>query len=146
MTPLALVVILAEVIHPGASARHEPFLEAVARQTADADEAADLLEWADHESRFGEALAGRRWDAQAHGILQIRGPQYLERDEVASVGYWLRLKARAAEACGPALALAGLSSGACDRATKLAAARHDEAQRALVFALGVAWSRGADPS
>jgi hypothetical protein len=125
---LALVLLLASWIHPGADQAHHLFLETVAREAPSPEVAAELLVYAEHESRFGAALSGRRWDHLAYGILQVRGNPRLEVDEVASVGAWLRIRARAAEACGESGALAGLSSGRCDRGTRLASERAAEAR------------------
>jgi hypothetical protein len=135
----ALAVALAAALHPGAEKRAATFLEAAA-EAVDADpapvggperELGILLTFANGESNFGAALSGRRWDSHAYGILQIRGPASLEHDEVASVREWLRRLHAAAKACGDARATAGLSSGRCDRGTRLAARREREASEAL---------------
>jgi hypothetical protein len=131
---LALVLLMASWIHPGAEVRHRAFLEAVAKYSPSEEIAAEMLDYAEHESSFGALLSGHRWDPQARGILQIRGPDWLERDEVSSVRYWLAIRARSAQACGEKLALAGLSSGRCDRGTHLASERAAEARWYLAIA------------
>lgn len=134
---LALVLTIAAWVHPGAEISHRAFLEAVAIASPSEAIAAEIIVFAEHESRFGDALTGPRWDHQASGILQIRGWPSLETDELASVGEWLRIRARAEAACGPELALAGLASGDCHRGTRLASARAAEARWYLMMARAV---------
>jgi hypothetical protein len=98
----------------------------VERLATSPEEAIQCLVWMHHESDFGRALAGHRWDGRAYGILQVRDAPWLERDPTRSVEAWLRLKRLAASACGDD-GLAGLSSGRCDRGTQLAGARRAEA-------------------
>jgi hypothetical protein len=134
---LPLVLLIASWLHPGADQAHHLFLETVAREAPSLEVAAELLVYAEHESRFGDALGGRRWDHLAYGILQVRGNPALETNEVASVGAWLRIRSRAAQACGEAGALAGLSSGRCDAGTRLAGERAAEARFWLMMARSV---------
>lgn len=139
-----LAFALAAHLHPGAESFAAPFVEAAAAAVesdpnpvggADA-ELADILVWAKHESDFGRALSGKRYDSQAYGILQVRGSASLEHDPVASVREWLVRLHAAARLCGDARALAGLSSGRCDRGVRLAEQRELEAAVALATVQG----------
>ena len=93
-----------------------------------------------HESNFGRALSGQRWRQPC--IRYLAGAAgdrpWLERDAAASVATWLRIKHAAADACGDD-GLAALSSGRCDRGTRLASDRRLEAEwleAAATLALG----------
>jgi hypothetical protein len=133
---LALVLLIASWIHPGAEFTHRAFLDAVAERATSADVATQLVVFAEHESHFGLVTHGDYAPCD-WGILQIHNRPDLEHDEVASVRAWLRIRARAEAACGPELALAGLASGDCHRGTKLAAARAAEAAWYLMLARAV---------
>jgi hypothetical protein len=140
---LPILLLIASWLHPGAETRHRAFLETVAKSSPSEEIAAEELVFAEHESRFGDALNGVHWDPEAHGILQIRGwGSRLDRDEVASARAWLQIRAKAAKACGEESALAGLSSGHCDRAIQLAGERAAEARWLLGIARLVQRCRG----
>lgn len=122
---LALILVIVSWLHPGAEVTHRPFLEAVAAQAPSDEVAVDMVVWAHKESGFGlrtRGDGGRSW-----GILQLWGRKDIEHDEVAQVGAWLKIRAAAENKCGEPLALAGLSSGHCDRGLDLAERRHTTA-------------------
>jgi hypothetical protein len=102
-------------------------LDTIERRATSEVEAVEVLVWMSHESDFGRALAGHRWDGRAYGWLQIRDRPDLERDPVGSVGTWLSIKHAAGAQCHDD-GLSALSSGRCDRGTRLAAARRQEAE------------------
>jgi hypothetical protein len=102
-------------------------LDAIARYAQDELEAVECLVWMGHESRFGAALSGHRWDPRAFGVMQIRDAPWLEHDPVGSVQAWLRLKHAAAKLCGDD-GLAAVNSGRCDRGTVLADSRRRQAE------------------
>lgn len=143
MSLYSLVFLIASWVHPGAEVTHHAFLDAVAEFAETPERAAELLVFAEHESRMGDALSGRRWDSKAYCELQVRGSPTLEGNPRACVQSWLRIRARAESACGPEMALAGLASGDCHRGTRLAAARASEAAWWLMIARAV---RGSTPT
>ena len=112
---------------------HAELARAIAEASESPEEAVLALVWAEHESAFGEALSGRRWDSRAFGVMQVRDRPDTEHDVAASVGAWMSIRRASAVRCGDD-GLAALSSGRCDRATRLAAARRAEA----MYWLGVA--------
>jgi len=117
----------------------------VARAGGDEQLLAEALVWEEHESRFGRALSGRRWDARASGILQVRDRPELERDARGSVRAWLGLLHAGEQACGTRTGgLQALSSGHCGWAVTLVASRQAEAAEALYWA-GVALSAAEQP-
>ena|SRR5690348_8717508 len=132
MTPILLLSLLAYV----AALLHAPAsvpLDAIAAHASGELEAVEVLVWMEHESDFGRALGGKRWDARAYGILQVRDEPWLEHDAAASVEAWLRRKRGAAKMCGDD-GLAAISSGRCDRGTKLAESRRQEAEALWILA------------
>lgn len=137
MTIPALVILIASLIHPGADVTHRAFLDAVAEFAETPERVAEILVFSEHESRMGEALSGKRFDSLAYCELQVRGSPALEGNPRACVQSWLRIRARAAAACGEAGALAGLASGSCSRGTRLAAERSAEARWLLMVARAI---------
>jgi hypothetical protein len=131
---LPLLILITSWLSPGAELRHRPFLEALATHAPSLNVAVEAIVYAEHESAFGAALGGKRWDARAYGIMQVRDEPWLEHDEPASAVAWLRIRAKAASMCGEANALAALSSGRCDRGTRLAEARASEARWWMLLA------------
>lgn len=124
---LQLLTLVASLLHPGAETRHADLLRAISEGAASVEEAVDCLVWAEHESRMGEALGGRRWDSRAYGVMQIRDRPELETDVPSSVRAWLAMRRAGAVLCGDD-GLAVLSSGACNRGTRLSAQRRAEAR------------------
>jgi hypothetical protein len=131
---LALAIFMTSILQPGAEVKHREFIEAVAELGGTPERVSELLVFAADESRMGDALSGKRWDSKAYCELQVRGSPALEGNPRECVRAWLRIRARSAEACGEAKALAGLASGRCDRGTRLADARAAEARWLLLVA------------
>lgn len=123
---LAIVILVASWMCPGFEVTHRPFLEAIGAQAPSPEVAVDMLVWAKHESGFGQKLKGD--GGNSWGILQLWGHHELEHDEVGSVAAWLKVRAHAVERCGEERALAGLSSGHCDRGVTLATSRETTAR------------------
>ncbi len=143
MTLRALALVLAWLLHPGAErwARRQVLLAADAVEADPAPvwrrplQLAILLRWMRGESDFGR-LRHSSYASCDWGLMQIHGRPDLEGAEgdAESIRLWLALLHANARACGAAGALAGLSSGRCDRATLLAAQRSLEAEIMLARA------------
>ena len=96
-------------------------------------ELAVVMTWMAHESGFVMRPA-KRWDSKAYCAGQVHGPVALERDERACVRAMLVLIHQYADLCGDDRAMAGYSSGTCDRAVRKADWREREAALVLELA------------
>lgn len=143
MTHLQMLALtLTALLHPGAEVwAHNTILTTATIVAADREpllgteeELALALTWEHEESDFGRALAGKRWDLRAFGVLQIRDKPWLERDPGTSVRVWLGMLHEGARRCGPVRALAMISSGRCDAAVRFADQRTARALAALAEA------------
>jgi hypothetical protein len=101
-----------------------PIARAAARACDDTACVADELVWAKGESNLTLSPRAFSWDSKrglATGPFQLwNAPKGLDAQAVR----WARLRTWSLSACGN---LAGVASGRCDRGTRLAKAREDEA-------------------
>jgi hypothetical protein len=109
-------------------------LRAVERYASDELEAVETVVWMKHESDFGRVRHGSYAPCD-HGLMQLHNRPDLEGPEhdAESVRVWLAIKHANARLCGDD-GLASLSSGRCDRGTRLAEARRQEAKALWILA------------